>query len=150
MIAAPAVPKKPLENIKYLLSEILGITNSFLWKKTFLGFNAYDQKCIVIETETGDGWEHDCYVDGDDLKNINQMIKDYGCHEWSTNEVDYPNADNHMLQVFFTIPSAGVLKDYLIELDSDELNQYDLDEIVDAINAIDDADYNDFIPPDDY
>ena len=150
--AAPAVPevpaaapKKPLENINYLLSEILGITNSSAWRKTFFGFNAYGQKCIVIETETGDGWERDCYADGDDRENIHQMIDDYRDHEWSTDEVDYPGADNHMLQVFFTIPSADELKDYLIGLDSEELNQYDLDEIV---SAFDDADYEDYMPPD--
>ena len=37
-----------------------------------------------------------------------------------TDEVDYLDADNHMLQVFFTIPSADELRDYLIGLNSDE------------------------------
>jgi len=149
-MAAPAVPKKPLKNINYLLHDIIGITDSSKLRKISWGKNASDQKCIVIETETGDGWEDDCYADEEDWKNIDQMIKDYTSHEWLTEEVDYPGADNHMLQVFFTIPSADELKDYLIGLDSDELNKYDLDEIVDAIYAIDDAAYNDFIPPDDY
>lgn len=140
-----AVPKKPLESVNYLLDYILGITRSFAWRKTFFGFNAYGQKCIVIETETGNGWERDCYASGDDRENIHQMIDDYRFHAWSIDEVDYPGADNHMLQVFFTIPSASELKDYLIGLDSDELNQYDLDEIV---SAFDDADYEDYMPPD--
>lgn len=143
--ALPAVPKKPLEDINCLLHDILGITNSFAWRKTFFGLNAYGQKCIVIETETGDGWERDCYADGDDRENIHQMIDDYRSHEWSTDEVNYPGADNHMLQVFLTIPSTHELKEYITRLDSDELNQYDLDEIV---SAFDDADYEDYIPPD--
>jgi len=91
--ALPAVPKKPIEDIRCLLHDILGITNSFAWRKTFFGLNAYGQKCIVIETETGDGWERDCYLDGDDRENIHQMIDDYRSHQWSSDEVDYPCAD---------------------------------------------------------
>jgi len=51
-----------------------------------------------------------------------------------------------MLQVFLTIPSTHELKDYITGLDSDKLNEYDLDEIV---AAFDYADYEDYIPPDD-
>lgn len=143
--APPAVPKKSLDNINNLLSDILGITNSFAWRKTFLGYDMRGKKCIVIETETGDGWEDDCCADGDDRENIHQMIDDYRGHEWSTDEVDYPGADNHMIQVFFKIPFGDGLKEYITNLNSDELNQYDLDEIVDALY---DGDYDDFMPPD--
>ena len=142
--AAPPA-KKPVDDINSLLLEILGITNSCRLERIVLGLSEDRKKCIIIKTGTGAGYDTELYQYRIEyLEQIEQMIQDIDEHPWKINEFEYPefrneeldgSGRNYLVRFEFLIPSPEDLKEYLINLNSVELNKYDIDEIVAAIDS---------------